>query len=476
MSISWQKTTLGEACRQDGGNIQTGPFGSQLHQSDYVKDGVPFLMPVNIGENRVIIDNVKMITEHDRDRLSRYELRTGDILYSRRGDVERRALIREAEDGWVCGSGCLRVRFQNGGINPEFASYQLGAPSTREWIVRHAVGATMANLNTQILSDVPFVIPPIDIQKRIANILGSLDDKIELNRQMNKTLEEMAQAIFKSWFVDFEPVKAKTAAKAAGLSSDAIQRAAMAAIAGKAASALDHLPTETLQSLAHKASLFPDAFEDSELGEIPKGWRVSTIGEETETVGGATPSTSNPAYWLNGDNHWVTPKDFSQLQDNILVSSSRKITDAGLSKISSGLLPVNTVLMSSRAPVGYIAISKIETAINQGFIAMKCTKQLTPEYVLQWANHSMTDIKQAASGSTFAEISKKTFRPFPILIPSNDALKLFSDIAAPFYEKIAENVIEAMTLADLRDTLLPKLLSGELSIADTEKLAEQAAV
>ena len=201
-------TTLGEVCRRGGGSIQTGPFGSQLHASDYVADGIPFVMPTNIGENRIIEDGIAPITKEDADRLEKHKLRPGDIVYSRRGDVEKRALIREHEDGWLCGSGCMKVRFGSGVVDPLFAAMYLGHPAVRNWIARHAVGATMPNLNTSVVSSVPFALPPVTEQKKIAEVLGALDDKIELNRRMNATLEATARALFKAWFVDFEPVHA----------------------------------------------------------------------------------------------------------------------------------------------------------------------------------------------------------------------------------------------------------------------------
>src|SRR5260221_10707196 len=148
----WEQTTLGEACTRNGGDIQTGPFGSQLHASDYVPIGIPSIMPQNIGDNRISTDGIAYITRKDAERLNRYRVRKGDIVYSRRGDVERRAIIRENEEGWLCGTGCLRIRFDNNNIDPLFISYYLGHPSVRQWIVRHAVGATMPNLNTGILS------------------------------------------------------------------------------------------------------------------------------------------------------------------------------------------------------------------------------------------------------------------------------------------------------------------------------------
>lgn len=176
---AWQRTTLGDIASRGGGHIQTGPFGSQLHASDYVSEGIPCVMPVNIGDNRLIREGIACISEDDAERLSKHILREGDIVYSRRGDVERRALVRATEDGWFCGTGCLKVRLGKGVIDPNYASYYLGHPEVREWIVRHAVGATMPNLNTSIMESIPVLLPPMYCQQSIVAVLKSLDDKIE---------------------------------------------------------------------------------------------------------------------------------------------------------------------------------------------------------------------------------------------------------------------------------------------------------
>jgi type I restriction enzyme S subunit len=193
----WQTTTLGDLCREGGGGIQTGPFGSQLHASDYVLDGVPSVMPQNIGDNIIREEGIARIQESDAKRLSRYRMRKGDIVYSRRGDVEKRALVRDANEGWLCGTGCLRVRLGDNSIHdPAFLSYLLGTEESREWIVRHAVGATMANLNTSILSSVPLAVPEPTVQRAIAEVLGALDDKIAANTKLAITSEDLVAVHF----------------------------------------------------------------------------------------------------------------------------------------------------------------------------------------------------------------------------------------------------------------------------------------
>ncbi len=307
--------------------------------------------------------------------------------------------------------------------------------------------------------------------QEIVGVLAALQDKIQLNHQINQTLEQMAQAIFKSWFVDFEPVKAKIAAlEASGSKEDALL-AAMQAISGKDEAELTRLQAEQPEQYAElraTAELFPSAMQESELGEIPEGWSVSQIGDDVTVVGGGTPSTKNPGFWENGEINWTSPKDLSNLADKVLVETERKVTEAGLAKISSGLLPVDTVLMSSRAPVGYLALAKIPVAVNQGYIAMRCEKALSPEFVIQWCSAHMDEIKSRASGTTFAEISKTNFKVIPVVVPSEPLISVYSKQVSSLYKAIENNVRESGTLANLRDKLLPKLLSGELSVSNAK--------
>jgi type I restriction enzyme S subunit len=441
--VGWAFTTLGAICERGGGGIQTGPFGSQLHASDYVPVGIPSVMPVNIGDNRIVEDGIMRITEADATRLSRHRLQVGDIVYSRRGDVERRALVREPQAGWLCGTGCLKVRLGKGIADPLFASLYLGHPAVRQWIVQHAVGATMPNLNTEIMSAIPFALPPLAEQKRLAHILGTLDDKIELNRRMNATLEAMSRVIFKSWFVDFDPVRQKTA--------------------GQQPVGMD----------AQTAALFPDSFDDSEIGEVPKGWTVQPISELAEIAGGSTPSTREPQFWDGGVHRWATPKDLSNLQVPVLLETERRLTVSGVAQITSGLLPIGTVLLSSRAPIGYLAIAEAPVAINQGFIAMKPADGVSHLFLLRWTAASHDEIVSRANGSTFLEISKSNFRPIPVVRPTQAVMDAFHERAFPLFRRVVACERESRSLAALRDTLLPKLLSGEIRVPQAEEAIEE---
>ena len=260
----------------------------------------------------------------------------------------------------------------------------------------------MPNLNTGVLAALPVVHPGIREQQAIAEVLGTLDDKIDLNQRMSQKLEAFIGA-------RFQLLTADTA-----------------------------------------------------------DWDQIPIGDAVKVRGGGTPSTTETRYWSGGIHAWATPKDLSRLHSPALLATERSVTDEGLSRISSGLLPEGTVLLSSRAPIGYLAIAELPMAINQGLIAMVCDGPLPNYYVWQWTAANMEAIKARANGSTFQEISKASFRPIQVAIPPEDALTTFTTIVGALYRLIVAKVSESETLISLRDTLLPDLVCGRLRVKDAE--------
>lgn len=200
--MSWIACTLDDICDKVDGHIQTGPFGSQLHQSDYSKVGTPVVMPKDIVNGTISEEGIARVSEEHVLRLSRHKVRTGDILFSRRGDVGRCAYISPKEQGWLCGTGCLRVTVDAKVADSKFIFYYLQQASAIDWIEKHAIGATMLNLNTGILATVPIMLPSLPTQRRIASILSAYDDLIENNRRQIKLLEEAAQRLYREWFVE----------------------------------------------------------------------------------------------------------------------------------------------------------------------------------------------------------------------------------------------------------------------------------
>ena len=312
-----------------------------------------------------------------------------------------------------------------------YVYYALRTTNVRPWVT----GAVQPKLNQRNMNQIQISFPVRSVREQIVKVLGALDDKIEQNRQTAWALERLARATFRAWFVGFEPVKAKAAG----------------------ADSFPSIPPHVFDSL-------PTRFVDSEIGPVPEGWEVMDIGDVVTVKGGGTPSTKTSDYWDGGKHCWATPRDMSRLRYPVLLDTERRITDAGVNHISSGLLPVGTVLMSSRAPVGYLAIAGVPTAINQGFIAMVCDGPLPPTFILNWAFSQMETIKARASGTTFPEISKKNFRPLTVVRPTDDVIATYQQAVEPLFDLLAACVKENVRLAEMRDYLLPQLLSGHIRV------------
>ena len=399
--------------------------------------GYPYVAIPQLREGRLALNDVRRISpEHFAEWTRKAKPQHHDVILSRRCNPGETAYV-PADLECALGQNLVLLRADGSKLYPPFLRWMVRGPDWWEQVGTFInVGAVFDSLKCADIPNFRMPLPSLAEQKTVAAVLGALDDKIELNRRMNATLEAMARALFQSWFVDFDPVRAK--------------------LDGQKPVGLD----------APTAALFPASFQDSELGHVPFGWTVEPVGEVVSCVGGATPSTSDPKFWDGGTHHWTTPKDFSSLEAPILIHTERRITDAGVARISSGLLPVGTVLMSSRAPVGYLAIAAIPVAINQGFIAMRCNERASNFFVLLWCEENMPEIEGRATGTTFAEISKQNFRPIPMVLPPKEVMAAFTSKVAPLYDQIAANLDQSRTLAALRDTLLPKLLSGELSVRD----------
>ncbi len=447
--MTYGVASIGDLIEQGFAHIQTGPFGSQLHSYDYVPSGVPVVPTEAIRERRIDRNVCPQITAEKASELARHRLLAGDILFARRGvqATGHIGVVRNPEEGFLCGTGAIRLRISkgNGTVCAEYLSHLLADPASIAWFKFHAIGATMPNLNEGIIRNFPLHLPNYSYQRSVAIFLSALDDKIELNRRMNETLEAMGQAIFRDWFVDFGPVRRKMA----GATDPA-------AIMG----GLTPDPTRA----AELAALFPNALSDDNL---PLGWSEKSIGELVDIAGGSTPSTAEESLWQPAEHRWATPKDLSNMSDLALFETGRRISSAGLAKITSGLLPVGTVLLSSRAPIGYLAVAQAPVAINQGFIALRPTDDFGSAYLYLWCKANMEAILANANGSTFQEISKKNFRPITSATPSECSLiRAFSQIVDPMFARIVSAAAENGTLAETRDYLLPRLMSGEVRVGD----------
>jgi type I restriction enzyme S subunit len=304
-----------------------------------------------------------------------------------------------------------------------FLRWWLNSPVIANHIRGFYDGSVAERLNLPVIRTLPVAMPPLAEQKSIAAVLGCLDDKIELLREQNETLETLAQTFFKRWFIDF------------------------------------NFPDEN-------GNLYKDSGGEmvaSELGEIPKGWKADILNDYISISGGGTPSTKEPSYW-NGEVAWSSPKDLSDRPDAFLFETNKTITASGLGSISSGLNQTGSLLLSSRAPIGYVAFADIPIAVNQGYIVFAPDQYLSNQFMFLWLKKYMSVVNNAANGSTFLEISKKAFKEIVTIIPNERVLHDFQNLILPQFEKLRSNLIQIRTLTLLRETLLPKLMKGELRI------------
>ena len=278
--------------------------------------------------------------------------------------------------------------------------------------------------------------PALPEQRAIAHILGTLDDKIELNRRMNRTLEEMARAIYQDWFVDFGPTRAK--------------------IEGQEL----YLPPELWD-------LFPDQLVDSELGEIPEGWETGALSDTVEILSGGTPRTSVPEYW-GGNVQWYTPKDAPNPSDVFAITTERSITLAGVANSSTQVLPFGTTVISARGTVGRLACFGIPMAMNQTCYGIRGASGY-PDYFTYWnVRNTVQDLQGRTHGTVFDTITRDTFKIAESILAPPQLAQAYEERVYPLMARILGNAFESFRLTGLRDTLLPPLISGEMNSGDPQ--------
>lgn len=413
-------------------------------------------MPTNIGEGGIDESGIARIDTSDVERLSQHKLRRGDIVFSRRGDVTKNALIRPHEVGWLCGTGCLKVRLGEEKIaSAKFISHCLRLPDIKEWLVRHAVGATMPNLNTGILSAVPINLPPLSVQLEIASILGALDERIALLREKNATLEAIAQALFKSWFVDFDPVRAK----AEGRQPEGIDPAT--------------------------ADLFPNTFEDSDFGLIPMGWKIERVESFAEKVG-MGPFGSNIK--VETFVEYGIPVISGQHLKQTLVEDSEFnfISYEHADRLSNSCVYEGDVIFTHAGSIGQVALLHRDSrfdryVLSQRQFFLRCDrKKMSPEWVTYYFRSAQGQHKILANASQVGvpSIARPVsyLRSIEVLTPRLELVFRFSEVADAIHQVVMANRARIITLSQLRDSLLPRLISGQLRLPEAEAQIEEALV
>ena len=405
---SWEDRCLEEIAMPIRGMVD-GPFGSNLPAAEYTNTGVPVIRGANLslGKQRFHDADFIFVSEVTAQRLERSLCYPGDIIFTKKGTLGQIGIIpaKSRFPKYLLSSNQMKLSINVEIADKDFVYLYLSAKQQIEKIRREAEFTGVPKINLSYLKKIEISLPPLPTQRRIAAILTALDDKIELNRRMNETLEGIAQAVWGEWF-------------------------------GKYANGEE---------------------------ELPEGWRWGTMEDITDIKGGTTPSTKIPEYW-DGEISWTSPRDLSNLRFPVLLKTEKRITKKGLEKISSGLLPEGTLLLSSRAPIGYLAITQIPVAINQGYIAINSINGFSNLFMLFWLKANMDKVIERANGSTFLEISKTNFRSIEVLIPPKEVHDRFGEIVSPVFKKLVENEVQSRILTALRDALLPRLMRGDLEV------------
>ncbi|EME2618029.1 restriction endonuclease subunit S [Escherichia coli] len=411
----------------------------------------------------------------DAKNKSKYNLEIGDIVIARTGNSTGENYIIQDDIDSVFASYLIRYRINKSIADPYFVWLNLRTDNWWSYVNGAKTGSAQAGANAKVLGSYPLSLPSLTRQVGISKLFKIINGKIFENTKINQTLEQMAQALFKSWFVDFEPVKAKMAVLESGGSQADAMLAAMTAISGKDADALvvfEREQPEQYAELKATAELFPSAMQESELGEIPEGWELSSLSEKIKLIGGGTPKRSEPEFW-NGDICWYSVKDAPADSDVFVIDTTEKITKKGLDKSSAKLLPIGTTIISARGTVGKLALTATEMAMNQSCYGISGGEFSGPLLTYLKVKQCVDVLKRNTHGAVFDTITTSTFDTVVTLTASKIVNHRFEKIVTPLFNDIENNLRTNASLTQLRDTLLPKLLSGEITLPEAEQAVSE---
>jgi type I restriction enzyme, S subunit len=438
----WTPCTVQDIVGLEKNSCVGGPFGSNLTSKDYVDSpGVPVSRGNNLtlGKERYIDRDFMFVSERKAATLLQNTAFPGDLVFTQRGTIGQIGLIpRKARfSAYVLSQNQMKLRPNEAKADSVFLYYYFISPVAQGLIQQNSIGSTIPGFNLGQLRAFPLVLPPILEQRAIGDILSTLDDKIELNRRMNDTLEALARALFRSWFVDFDPVRAKAEGLDPGLPKPV-------------------------------ADLFPDSFEDSELGETPKGWWVGTLGDF---------AALNPESWSKDTRpdtiHYVDLSNTKWGRIESVMTHSRQEAPSRAQRV---LRPGDTIVGTVRPGNGsYAFVTEEKLTGSTGFAVLRPHRQEYREYVYLAATaaENIEELAHLADGAAYPAVRPDVVAATVSIQPPDFVLTSFAKTAGPLLARIAASDRESRTLAALRDSLLPKLLSGELSVKKSSHVGKQ---
>ncbi|HSY64917.1 MAG TPA: restriction endonuclease subunit S [Terriglobales bacterium] len=441
MASDWQRITVAEVAASSRNALVGGPFGSNLVSKDYVPSGIPVIRGQNMG-SRWVGGEFVFVTEAKAKSLEANLARPRDLVFTQRGTLGQVAVVPSHPfEVYLISQSQMKLTVDEKKAQPLFLYYVFTSQEQQEYIRQHSIQTGVPHTNLGILRETPIFVPPIEEQRAIALILGELDDKIELNRRLNDTLEDVARALFKSWFVAFDPVRAKAEARDPGL------------------------PRRI-------ADLFPDSFEDSESGEIPRGWQTRLLGDVCERIfSGGTPSTTVTDYW-GGELPWLSS---GETRARFITSTEKFITEKAVENSSTRFARAGATVVASAGQGntrGQTSMLMLNAYINQSVVALLADKAKTTDNYLYFDLESRyEEFRRVSDGhSSRGSLTTKLLAGLATVLPPRDVILAFDSAVDPIVQRIGASLRETDFLSGLRNTLLPKLISGELRIRDAERI------
>ena len=421
--------------------------------------GVPLIKVSDVKNGAIASRPSFCISNKVDEEYKRTRLNGSELLLTLVGNPGDCVIVTDEMCGWNVARALAVIRLKDTQLR-SWIRYVLASKPAQHLIEARLNTTVQKTLNLKDVREIGIPIPPKEERDSITKVIDLIEKNTLLNTQINQTLESIAQVIFKSWFVDFDPVRAKIAAKQEGKDPEL---AAMCAISGKNEEELQQMSEDDFAELQASAALFPDELVESELGDVPKGWDKYSLSKMITLIGGGTPKRSEPNYW-NGDIFWFSVKDVPNEGEVFVITTQEKISELGLNKSSTKLLPVGTTIITARGTVGKIALVGYEMAMNQscyGVQGKNGVKQFMTYYLIK---NAVEVLKKNTHGAVFDTITQSTFDTVTSIKPSIEMMDLFESKVEKIMGHIKNNLYENNSLIALRDTLLPKLLSGEMDM------------
>lgn len=426
MAGEWRVTNLADVCER----VSVGYVGPTSEYFCEPSEGVRMLRSQNVRPGKMELNDVKYVRREFHHKNKKSQLKAGDILFVRVGQNRGDCCIVPEGAGEL---NCANIVF----ARPQralgaFLGFYFRSFIGQQQLRSISTGSAQGVLNTGAIASLKVPVPTDDEAQRIASVLGALDDKIELNLRMNATLEAMARALFQSWFVDFDPVRAK--------------------LDGRKPAGLDHATAE----------LFPAAFQESSLGPIPLGWEVCPLFDKIQLLSGGTPRTSEPTYW-DGDIPWYSVRDAPSETDVWVIRTDKHVSKLGIANSAAQVFPEKTTIISARGTVGKLALTAVPMAMNQSCYGVRGIPGYGDYFTYYSLSEATAQLQQRTHGTVFDTITTETFKTLDCVFPTPNITAAFDKLVEPLLVQIRANLHQSRTLAALRDMLLPKLLSGELT-------------